>query len=223
VERIMRWAALGVIVLLATSSVATAQTSGINLSWDNCGRGRSTGQTSCGLHRLGRGEQILYASFVAPAGVTLKSATLWLGLVSATPILPAWWTIGAPPSCRTIASAMTSSFTSSCASATDYWATITGGPFGLPATYIQDPAPGTPHMVPGSNHAGISAQVAVDNNLAYQLTEGQEYYLMTLTFSNSGSTTCNGCDTPVCILFNLVELTEPYTVLTGPPPEVVTS
>jgi hypothetical protein len=98
----------------------------------------------------------------------------------------------------------------------DYWSTVEGGAFGPTLSYITNPPPGT-HMVPGLNHAGLNAFVAVNNDLAYTINEGQEIYLMTLTLTNTASTTCGGCDGPVCILFNLVELKDPPTVVSGPP------
>jgi hypothetical protein len=196
--------------------MARAQTAGVNLSWDDCGGAGSQNMTRESCTGSDAGQQVLYASLVAPAGLTLKSANLWFGLISATPTLPPWWMIGDPPSCRA-ATSLTVSYGPGCPGATDYWSTIEGGPFGSAAIYVSNPPPGTPHMVPGTNHAGINTFVAVSNDLAYEINAGQEYYLMTLTLTNASSATCGGCDTPVCILFNLVELTDPPMAISGPP------
>ena len=211
----MRCVAIVVAALALLTLSIRSRAAGVNLSWDNCGASGLQDKAIANCATANTGQQVLYASFVAPAGISLKSANMWFGLISASPLMPAWWTIGAPPNCRDGA-VLTASFTPGCSGAMDYWSTVEGGPFGPTPSYITNPPPGT-HMVPGLNHAGLNAFVAVNNDLAYAINEGQEIYLMTLTLTNTASTTCGGCDVPVCILFNLVELTDPPTVVSGPP------
>lgn len=209
--------ALGAI--LFAGSAQAGGTSGLNLSWDECGVAGVQDKTVANCTASNTGQNTMFASFVAPAGIAaLASADIFINIVVATPALEAWWDIGSLPACRP-PNSLQMNFTSPCGSATDYWGSVAGGPLGG-SSYIKDPQ-GSANQVGGPNHAGFRGIVAVDVTQTGPVAEGDQVYLCTVTLRNLASTTCVGCATPACFLFNNVNLEQSGTTVVtsvfGPP------
>jgi hypothetical protein len=213
-KQVLRLISIPLAAAILVAPPAFAQTPGVNLSWDDCGAAGSVDKARANCNTSDTGQQTFFGSFVAPAGITLNAADMFINMVSATPAMPAWWDIGAPPACRA-ANALAVFYNLPCGSAVEYWGTIPGGPFGG-NTYAVNPAP-NPNQVPGPNHAALRAVVSVDNLAAQPITAGTEYYAVTVTLRNTASTTCAGCDVAVCMLFNACTLFDPQVTLAGPP------
>jgi len=212
---------LAVVGLVPTPAAAQTAANGLNLSWDDCGSAGVVDKTVANCAALTSGSNTYYGSFVVPAGGlgSLNSAEIYIGIVSSSASMPAWWTIGIAPNCRP-GSSMTMAYNTACGSATDYWSLAPSGPSGG-ANYIVDPPAGSANAVPGPNHAihrGVCAISALETSA---LTAGTEVYCMTVAVKNNAqNATCAGCTTPMCLLFNALNLgqnaPDPNYTLSGP-------
>jgi len=208
----LRLPVLTVISLIAVSIAASrgdAQTiaNGVNLSWDDCGSAGVVDKTVANCAALTSGANTYYGSFVVPAGGlnSLNSAEIYIGIVSASASMPAWWTVGIAPNCRP-GSSLTMAYNTACATATDYWSLAPSGPSGG-ANYTVNPPAGSANQVPGPNHASHRGVVAISALETSPLTAGTEVYVMSVAVKNNAqNATCAGCTTPVCLLFNALNL-----------------
>jgi len=193
---------LTTLLMLLVARPAHGQ-SGINLSWSDCGSNGAFSRTfACDTNS---GTQTLVASFVS--GVDLNQLTGIAGVIdlcTMTPVLPSWWQMKNPGTCRPNALSVDFDFTSGPGNCADYW---------------QGQAVGGIHYAMGAawgfNGARILTVAAIPGSAVSPLDGETEYYAFRITIRNDASTgagACSGCGEPACIVLNSVELTQPAGV-----------
>ncbi len=200
-----RWllaiAALAVVGAMASSALAAP---GLNLAWGDCRNGSGTANKDFACN-TNSGNNFLFGSFVAPAGVTQMSANeIVIDLTSASGTLPAWWEFKNTGTCRTSALAISFDGTTATGGCSDYWAGQASGGIGA---YNIGPA-GT---VTIDNHARIVAVGAVPPSaLGPRMpTRSTSPRIGVSNTKTTGTGSCAGCTDPVCIVLNSINVTQP--------------
>ena len=174
---------------------------GINLSWDDCGdQGVASKIFACDANT---GPPFtLVASFAPPAGIEAYlglSALLTIGTSNAT--LPEWWKYGSG-FCRSNAALSSNfDFLEGPYSCQDVFAGAAVGGYLYEVGY-----PGAPSKV------RLRVQAAVPLGTESALDPGFEYYGFKINLSRTkttGSGSCSGCEAPVCIQLNEIQLFQP--------------
>ena len=186
-------------ILLGTLLLAApAHASGINLSWDDCGRSGARNKefacaTDAGL------PHVLVASVVPPAGLSrFIGAEAMLDIQFEGESYPAWWELG--QGCR--AGKLTSSFD------------FTTGPYSCEDFFRGNGYGGMQLNEQRSrrNRATIKVGVGVAPEREGSLNAGREYYLFKLVILNGGTGACGDCKRPACIQLTSVLLVQPALV-----------
>ena len=181
----MIWALMGL-----SAGLARAGAGGLNLGWDECG-GQPASQDRAFLCNTSSGSNTLVASFVAPCCLTkVTRIDFVLDLQSASDGFPDWWAF-APGSCR-YSSLTMDLFASGPFTCSDYW---TGR---LPSIGVW------PYEV-FKNRMRIKRGIAIFPDYAGPIPEGTETYLLKYVIDNArttGSGSCEGCATGICIVLN---------------------
>ena len=198
--KLIRLSAL-VIGLSLVASIASA--AGVNLAWTDCGSFGAQNKTfACNVNT---GSDVLYGSFVPPAGVTkLTGNEMVLDLLTENPAFTQWWQFKNVGSCRqtSLAASFAANASGNCG---DYWSGQASG--GL-ASYVVGQSGMT-------NRARVLLVCAVDQNLAGPVDNTTEYYSFALTMNHAktvGTGACTGCTDKVCIVLNSIKLTQPVGV-----------
>ena len=188
------------LLLAATASLASAA-SGVNLRWNACigDAGASNRNFACNVNT---GTNLLVGSFEVGADLADVSGNeIIVDLASADPTLPAWWQFRNAGTCRT--SSMTFNTVLSAAAINCFdWANG-GATGGVGAYNVGTPTP---------NCARLIAASAVPASGLAILTPATEYFSFNLLVNNLktvGTGSCLGCQSPVCIVFNSLNLTTP--------------
>ena len=198
-------------VLLAMTASIAGAAPGMSLRWDACfGDGGTTNRnfacnTNVGVHSLrgsfvvGDDPQLTYVFRASGIAAVVDIAT-------ASTVLPGWWEIKNPGSCRQFALSIQAYDGVHCFD----WA------LGQASMFIA----GYDHGVPAPNAARIKIlnAVVVDD---LELDGGKEYTAFALNINNAGTvgTTCSGCTVPACIELKRIQVdgrTSLPLVLTGP-------
>ncbi len=192
--------AILVCALLAVSA-SLASAAGVNLAWNDCG-GPSVKTFACNSNS---GNNFLFGSFVAPAGVSAMTANeIVIDLQSATSTVPAWWDFKNTGSCRTTALSISFDGTTSAGgSCADYWNGQGAGGIGAYRTDL------------GANRRRIVAVGAVPQAAAGPIDADTEYFSFRLGISNvktAGTGACTGCSEPICLVLNTIKITQPVGV-----------
>jgi len=188
---------LPAVLLVLHSDVASA--TGINLSWNDCGRaGTLTQMFACNANT---GSNVIVASFVPPPNVNQ-----FLGLSSEIDIstgqaaLPDWWKHG----------------TGQCRGTTGLSASFdfTSGPYTCADFYTGAAAGGLSYDVGYSSpdRARLRIQGAVSYDSRGPVDPATEYYAYKVSLLHSktvGTDGCSGCATPACILLKEIQLFQP--------------
>lgn len=199
----MRRSCFGLFVLFALLTAATnVFADGIHLRWDAClgDAGVSNKNFACNTNS---GSEYLYVSYVSSqpiADVTGVEVAVHLHSVAAT--MPSWWSSFTPSSCRPTAFSL--AFTEGAQSATCQ-NTFAGNAAGGLAAYT-DPAPGA------TNYKQLLFVLATGTPFTVQA--GTEYFAGRIAVSHVktvGTGSCSGCNEPVCIGLNVVDLTRSPT------------
>lgn len=206
-----RW--LSVMAILAGLSVASAgpsaagATPGINLAWDECGAAGTVDRAfACDVNT---GGNVMIASFVAPAGINLfLGVEVVIDIKSSTDPLPDWWRMrnqtGQTGQCRNGAVVVSADFLAN---------TVCTDPFGGQGaggigTYrVGGPAPDA-----DLSRVRLTMAFALAAGNEIPLTEGVEYYGAKVNILNSktvGTGFCAGCDVPMSITLNGVNVAQP--------------
>jgi len=186
-------------MLLATATTASA--AGLNLRWQDCaGDGGTQNRTFACTNNLG--SNVLAGSFILDSDLALVDGDeLVVDLVSAGPTLVDWWRFNTFGSCRQLSLTIAAQDGAGCPD-----------PFRLAASMN---IAAYPLERFGPNSARILCVNAV---LAADITDlagGQEYGVAKWTINNAksvGAGSCAGCQTPVCIVFNVARILGPAGV-----------
>ena len=171
---------------------------GINLSWDDCGlAGTSNKNFACdGIDGL---PFVAVGSFSSATTLPeFLGATVDIRLESEDENLPDWWSNGTSQCRRGLATNF--DFTSSPLSCTDFNAGQAVGGFLYEVGYG------------GPNRARLSIQYAVPYENRGEVEQGVEYYAFKVQVERTksiGTGVCSGCEAPVCIRLNAMQLFQP--------------
>ena len=197
------------VISLAPATARAAQ--GVNLAWDHClaeGTGVQNKQFACDTNM---GLRLLVGAF--QLGSTMNQVietTAVLQLASASAALPAWWEFQAPGGCRPGALLPMGLADPIDAACPVWWGDEQPNPG---RNYCTSSGPGSCLDRPtASNEARIKAHISIPVESAATLLGGQEYFSFSLRLLNAetvGLGACAGCETPVCIVFNSLELSTP--------------
>jgi len=188
--------------LLLALSASIASAAGVGLRWNSCNSDVPTAAIN---------KNFACNSNTAPASVLVGSFTLGaagllatsgnevvIDLASAGSTLPAWWSFKNAGTCR--GASMTMNFVGP-AACLDWALGAASG--GLGAYNIGQRGPNTARVV---------AALAVTPDNLQDLAGDQEYFSFNLQINNLktvGTGACAGCNVPVCIVFNSINLTTP--------------
>ena len=189
--------------LLLAMSASVAAASGVGIRWNNClsDAGTQNRNFACNSNT---GSNTLVGTFqLDGAGLLQVSGNeVVVDLASSTTPLPQWWQFKNAGTCRTTALSMNFTIPSSALNCADWAQAQAAG--GIGAYNIG---------ARGPNTARVVAAIAVPSTALQDLSGGQEYFSFNLVVSNIktvGATgSCTGCSTPVCIVFNSINLTTP--------------
>lgn len=212
------WAGITLVALaILTLRPSHGECAGANLAWNAClsEGGTSNRDFACNSNT---GTNVLYGSFVLSADQPLCTGIEATVEISASAdSLPAWWQLFNVGACRRTSLAASFDFSSDPATAcTDMWQGTGIGGIGSYHTYWTTPQ--VPSGVANQARIRFGAAVPIDSPL--QLTAGVEYYAFKLMVNNAkttGSGSCSGCSTPVCILLselNVVQSDNQHEALT---------
>jgi len=184
---------------LISSAAHAGTTSGINLSWNDCGTfGIMQKNFACTANS---GSNILYMSAITGLQMDqLNGEASVITLQSNQAALSPWWNLQTG-GCRSVALSGGFDFTAN-VSCLDPWANQAVGGFNYTAG--QDNVP---------NRGRIKTVCAI--NPSTGITGIDEYYFAKVTVLNSKSTgngSCAGCDDGVCLVFNQLQVTQPAGV-----------
>jgi len=191
--------------LVLGSSVAFG--SGINLSWDDCGKAGTQNATFACNSNSGVPFQMV-ASYVPPAGVDEflgLNAEMEVGV--SNPTLPNWWALGNTGQCRS--GALSTSFD------------FTSGPFTCADAFQGQAAGGYAYEYGygGADRARLRITCAVPFDSRLPLDSGTEYYAFVVRISRTkttGAGSCSGCETPGCVTLNSIQLFQPPEAANDP-------
>ncbi len=205
--------ALAATTLALSATVASAQNlpgGSINLAWGDCyfgGAGGTVDQAfACNLNT--GAAFTLFASVVPPTGLTQFVGTAAvIDFQSAASPMPLWWQYGG---CR-----LSTSLTAAPAAGVTSCPDLTNNPQFGGIDYA--------YGFGGLNRARLRTAYAIDAGLAGPVSDAAELTVLQLTINKNrttGTGSCAGCLTPVCIVFNSLLLDQVNPAL---PKGVVTS
>jgi hypothetical protein len=196
-------------LLAVTASSAMAE--GINLSWTDCGSFGAANQTFACNSNSGAGFALV-CSFVSPIPMDMFlgiSGRVDLRSQSAT--LPDWWAHGTGTCRGTTALSSSFDFSTSTFNCNDVWqGQAVGG-------YLYQVG-GTVGLA-GPDRANLLVQCAVPLDAPIQIDDATEHYGVRFTFTRAkttGTGSCTGCATPVCIVLNEMQLFQPDDLNASP-------
>ena len=199
------------LLLAVTASVASAA-AGVGLRWLSCNGdgGQANRAFACNSNT---GTNNLVGTFELGENLPgVVGTEIVIDLASADPTLPAWWAFKNVGTCRATSLVMNSTISPAAINCADWASGAAAG--GIGAYNIG---------ARGANTARIVAALAVAADAAADLGPGQEYFSFNILINNAktvGTGNCAGCQTPICIVFNSVNVVPPAPAvgvkLTGP-------
>ena len=207
-SRIRSLAAAGVATLVAllVCPVPAFAVQGVSLAWNHClpqGTGVQNKDFACNTNS---GEHTLVGTFQLSSNMNQVSGVeIILQLASASAALPAWWNLRAIGGCRTALTV--DGETDPADVACPDWSE--GQMFVGLGTYCTSAGPCVDRPGP-ANEARIKLVEAVPQQLVKNLVPAQDYFSFNIRLTNVktvGLDACAGCTTPVCIVFNSVNIT----------------
>ncbi len=185
------------LALFALTFVRAASAEGINLSWNDCGAaGTSVYSIACdGAKGI---PPTLVASFIPPAGVNhFVGASAEMLIESSTPELPDWWKHGVGQ-CRGTGGIATSfDFTSGPSTCADATSGLAFGGYAYDVHWQ------------GASAARLRVQYAIPADSPRALSPTAEYYAFKASLLPGNAGTCVGCETPVRITLQGMQLFQP--------------
>jgi hypothetical protein len=198
--------------LLALTATAASAAQGVNLRWQACfGDGGLFNRSfACNVNT---GSHQLVGSFELGADLgSVSGNEIIIDLASDGPVLPAWWEIRAPGVCRNASLSFNTTISALAVNCFDWGNGLSVGGIGAYSIGLAGP-----------NTARIVAAAAVPPSSLQELFGATEYFSFNAVVNNAktvGTGACVGCEVPVCIVFNSLNLTTPIAAnnrkLTGP-------
>jgi len=199
-------------LLLAVTASVAAAAAGVGLRWNSCNGdgGLANRSFACNSNT---GVNALVGTFEMGGDLLgVVGTEIVIDLASADPTLPAWWAFRNVGTCRQTSLTMNSTISATAVNCVDWAAGASAG--GIGAYNIG---------ARGANTARLVAALAVPAVGATDLAPGTEYFSFNLNINNAktvGTGSCAGCQNPVCIVFNSINVVPPApavgTKLTGP-------
>ena len=194
-------------LLALSASVAMAQPSGVNLSWNDCGTFGSAFQFFDCASNSGTPFTAV-SSYWPPAGIdSLVGISSQMDITTDSATLPDWWKHGTGQ-CRTTAGlSVAFDFTSGPFSCVDFWQGQAAGGFAYDIGF------GSP------NRARLRVQCAVPFENKAAVHAGTEYYcykVNLLRAKSFGTGACVGGHVPACLVLNNIQLFQPPEMLNDP-------
>lgn len=185
------------IVFASTASAAAPAAPGVNLRWDGCYSDGGAWNRSFACN-TNSGSELLVGSFelVQPLA-DVVSAQMVLDLRSASPTLPAWWSVAYSGGCRSQSMDFRPEGYPTPGLCTSDGIGAGGG-LGSYSIGLQDPS-----------HARLAGGFAVPTIQPANLLGGVEYYAFFITINHAktvGTGACSGCDVPVCLFLSRISL-----------------
>ena len=190
-------------MLLALTATVASAAPGVNLRWQQClGDGGLLNRNSTCTNSSAT--NLLEGSFVLPVDVAnVSGAEVVVDLASASATLPAWWQFKNIGSCRQASLTLQAHDGPNCPDWAALLASVNIAAYQSPSVY-------------GPNTARILCVNAVDAAGLQNLTAlndvgaPKEYAVFQLSINSAKSAglgRCDGCATPVCLLFNSLNMT----------------
>lgn len=205
-----RWiSVVGVLgIALAALPPAVSAQEAVNLSWDQCSAdGAADKAFACNTNT---GTNVMIASFLAPDSISLfTSAVTIIDLISATNPLPEWWRLrnqsGQTNQCRNGSISVSADFSAN-TGCTDFFAGQASGGIG---TYLVN--------VSSPDRVRLSIVFSIPTDFQGPLNPGEEYYASRISINNAKTvgSACTGCNEPVCIVLNGVQVIQPAGTIGG--------
>ena len=195
--RRLRLLALTVPSLLTIASAGFAA-SGLDAAWNDCILSTSAAYNREFACDTNSGVDRIFVSFIAPPEATqLGQIATQFEIFSASPTFPSWWDFRSA-GCRGQGLILNGDFTGMSACDNSAWgASTTSG------AAIVSPDPAYPNRMICRN------LIAVPHSTEALLTADVEYYAFHLDISHAGTVglgACSGCNVPVCIRFDYLDL-----------------
>ena len=185
---------------------------GAILAWNDCSTDGAADKTfACTVNT---GANIMFASYIPPAGITaFIGLNAVIDLTSSSGTIPSWWALGSVGGeCRSGKFSSSSDFTTNLGHCTDFFAGGASGGGNYATVIDTSGGHNTEATAPLTNHARIKVIWGVPDANAGPLDENTEYYGFKATITNALSTgtgSCAGCLTSMCIVLNQVNLAQP--------------
>ena len=199
-------------LLLAVTASVAAAAAGVGLRWSNCNGDGGTQNRNFACN-VNTGTNNLVGTFELGENLPgVVGTEIVIDLASADPTLPAWWAFKNVGTCRSTSLVMNSTISPAAINCVDWASGAAAG--GIGAYNIG---------ARGANTARIVAALAVAADAAADLSPGNEYFSFNILINNAktvGTGNCAGCQTPICIVFNSLNVVPPAPAvglkLTGP-------
>lgn len=187
-------------VALALVASMPAHAGEVNLRWNDCW-GDGGVQNRVFACDRNTGSELLVASFVPRADVTVTGDEFVVDLGTAGPALAEWWTFLAAGSCRLTSLGLVSDAPASAVACAEWDERQAAG-------LLVSFGPG----FGGASSARIRGTHALPDGLSYPVLAGHEYHAFSLAINHQktvGSGACGGCTLGACIAFKFIRLTSP--------------
>jgi len=208
--------------LLVFTATAAQAAPGVGLAWDHCQGEAGAVQNKVFACDTNAGLDIAYGTLTlaVPHPQTL-GIDFDLVLVSASPVIPAWWQVINPGSCRP-SSVTAPQLVDPTATVCEDWGH--GVASGAISTGLFDPI-ACLGPAPPANRTGIHVGAFAPVEEPQDMVAGQEYFVFSLRINHAktiGTGACGGCEVPVCIIFcgGRLESLIAEPVLIGPAPSI---
>ncbi len=172
----------------------------LNLSWDDCGRAGTEIKTFVCNRNSGPGFSLV-GSFAPPSGVDqLTGLTAEIGIFATA--LPDWWKHGATQCREGSGLDLSFDFRGTPGACNDVWAGRTSGIIGYDLNFY------------GANSARLTVHGAM--NASAPVDPRKEYYGFKVNLLPARTTSCEGCDTPVRLVLNQIQLLQSPSAANDP-------
>src|SRR5262245_49163859 len=199
--------ALSLLAVFTCCAPLPSLAAGVQLAWSHCVGDAGAIQNAAFACDTNSGTHVIVASFVLGAGMpTVIGTENVIELAAAAPTRPAWWDLRNEGTCRPSSLSHSLVPVSGDVACADWSAGLMAGGIGAYCVSGDQCVD-----FPGPNRARVKVFSAVAPQNAQDLVGGQSYFTFLLTIDHVktvGAGACGGCDVPVCIVFNSVNVVD---------------